>query len=48
MKRYRSEYTVALMSKVLDESSSGYYKWLQTNPDCSKRISELDIEIKVA
>jgi transposase InsO family protein len=48
MKRYRSEYTVAMMSKVIGVSSSGYYKWLQTNPDRSKRIRELDSEIKVA
>lgn len=32
MKDHRLRYTVDMMSRVLEVSASGYYKWLKTNP----------------
>lgn len=46
MKKYRHEYSVAMMSKVLHVSRSGYYKWLKTESSIKNKEDELDREIK--
>lgn len=46
MKKYANEFTVKLMSKVLEVSSSGYYKWLSIQARKQPVISMLDTEIK--
>ena len=48
MKRYAKQYPVAMMSKVLGVSKSGYYKWLKIEPKKSLLIRQLDNQIKVA
>ena len=48
MKGYVNEYSVALMSKVLGVSRSGYYKWLMIQPEKSLHSRQLDKEIKDA
>lgn len=46
MKMNCNTYTVVMMSKTLDVSSSGYYKWLKIFPVKSRIKSELDEQIK--
>jgi len=48
MKKYAREYSVAMMSKVLGVSKSGYYKWLRNQPEKSLRSSQLDEQVKAA
>jgi len=48
MKKYSKRYPVAMMSKVLGLSRSGYYKWLKVEPANSLRSSQLDEHIKLA
>lgn len=47
MKKYAKKYTVALMSKVLNVSRSGYYKWSINNESKKKKEDNLNDEIKV-
>ena len=48
MKKYANEYSVAMMSKVLGVSRSGYYKWLRNQPEKSLLSSQLDEHVKSA
>jgi len=45
MKIYRKQYTVTLMSKTLQVSSSGYYKWLANRSKSNKRLENLDKQV---
>jgi len=46
MKKYSNQYPIAMMSKVLGVSSSGFYKWKKYNPQREKEVGQLDKEIK--
>lgn len=46
MKNRSKEYTVAMMSRVLDVSRSGYYKWLGKEGITVKKTDELNSDIK--
>lgn len=46
MKKYNKKYTVALMSKVLEVSRSGYYKWLKNDDSTNRNEEILNKEIK--
>jgi transposase InsO family protein len=46
MKRYRNNYPVAVMSKVLGVSSSGYYKWIKAHVKSASKEEALVTEIK--
>lgn len=46
MKNRSKEYTVAMMSRVLDVSRSGYYKWLEKEGVTVKKTDELNSDIK--
>ena len=48
MKKYKNQFPVAMMSKVLGVSKSGYYKWLKIEPEKSLRSSQLDEQVKSA
>jgi len=43
-----SQLPVAMMSKILGVSRSGYYKWLKIQPEKSLRSSQLDEHVKKA
>ncbi len=46
MKMYAKQYPVALMSKLIGISSSGYYKWLKNEAKKQLHKCNLDVEIK--
>jgi len=46
MKLYRNKYSIAMMSRVLGVSNSGFYKWLKTNPLKAQKSASLDAQIK--
>lgn len=46
MNKYKHEYSLAMMSRVLEVSRSGYYKWLKNESLHKKCEDELDKEIK--
>ena len=48
MKKYTTKFPVALMSKALGVSRSGYYKWLINKPLLKLRSRQLDEHIKEA
>ncbi len=48
MKKYRNQFPVEMMSKVLGVSKSGYYKWLKIEPEKSLRSRQLDEQVKAA
>jgi len=48
MKKYKSEYSVAMMSKELGVSKSGYYKWLKIEPAKSMQSRQLDNQVRAA
>ena len=48
MKKYKNQFPVAMMSKVLGVSKSGYYKWLKIEPEKSLRSRQLDEQVKSA
>jgi len=48
MKKYAKQFPVAMMSKVLGVSKSGYYKWLSNEPAKSQRSRQLDEHVKKA
>ena len=48
MKKYSKEYPVAMMSKVLGVSRSGYYKWQRSQLERNKKSAQFDKEVKTA
>ena len=48
MKKYKNQFPVAMMSKVLGVSKSGYYKWLKIEPEKSLRSRQFDEQVKSA
>lgn len=48
MKKYVTDYPVAMMSKVLGVSNSGYYKWLKNQSDKTLQSRQLDEHIDKA
>jgi putative transposase len=48
MKKYTTKFPVAVMSKILGVSRSGYYKWLINKPLLNLRSRQLDEHIKEA
>jgi len=48
MKKYTTKFPVAMMSKILGVSRSGYYKWLINKPLLKLRSRQLDEHIKEA
>jgi len=45
MKKHKETYTVAMMSKVLEISRSGYYKWMKINENPKNMEDQLNKEI---
>ncbi len=49
MKEMRRQYSVVLMSRILDVSASGYYAWIKRQPSRrSREEARLEVEIKAS